>query len=362
MSVQQPPKLTFERLLTEYYPEWGFRPRVPMVPIKMFFMFMNGGQGDYICWMTAIEWLMSEAKWIHGTIVIPTYFKEFAQYFLKPYPNWNWVEYKGINDVPNVNNIAFRGPVQLDRESLNATGAHLLTCGWVYFTNKEKAPLGWDRYVRFKQEDLDQIELPVEAKGLERGKYIVITTGMTTDSRKTPPGAWNYIIEHVVERGLTPVFLGKSVMETGNQSNIHTTWHNLRYDLGIDLRDKTTLMQCASILSRAACVVGHDNGLLHLAGCTDVPIVFGYNLASPDHREPRRPHLPHNGCYNVFLTREELACTFCQSMTNFVIGFNFRKCYYGDSLCMSLLFANKAERWKQKINEALRDSEGSLVR
>lgn len=346
-----PGEVKFATQKTEYYPAWGFRDKIVMYPIEMAFIFINGGMGDYITWFTAIEWLASEAKWIKGTIVIPNYFKEFAEYLLRPYPDWKFTFYQNMGELPNVNQLAFRGPVQLDRESLNATGAHLSTCGWVYFTNKERAPEGWDRYPVLKQDDLNKIELPAEAAQLQPGKYVVITTGQTTNSRKTPPGAWNYVIDHVIERGLTPVFLGKSVMDTGNPQNIHTAWQKeLDYSKGVDLRDKTSLMQCAAVMSRAACVVGHDNGLLHLAGCTEVPIVFGYNLASPEHREPKRAV---GRTINVVLTHEELACNFCQSKTNFVIGYNFRECFYKDNKCMEMLFENRAERWKQAIDRAL---------
>lgn len=351
-------EVTFTREPTEYYPSWGFRDKIPMYRISMAFLFLNGGMGDYITWMTPIEWLASEAKWIKGTLIIPKYFHEFADYILKPYRErgWSFQDYTTMDQIPNLNNLAFRGPVQLERESLNATGAHLLNCGWVYFTNKEKAPPGWDRYPILKQADLDRLELPTEALHLQPKKYIVVTTGMTTESRKTPPGAWNYIIDYVRELGFTPVFLGKSLMETGNPSNIHTAWQReIDYSKGVDLRDKTSLMQCASIMSRAACVVGHDNGLLHLAGCTEVPIVFGYNLASPEHRQPRRAS---GRIYNVALTSEELACNFCQSNTNFVIGYNFRQCFYKDNKCLDLLFADRGVRWKQQIDRALAGSPG----
>lgn len=344
--------ISFQKMEQEFYPEQvGFRPNTTMFPLKLSFLFMNGGMGDYICWIPAIEWLASQATWIEGTIIIPTYFKELADYWLKSYPKWRYADYKTMHDLPKFNDIPFRGPMDLQRESLNATGAHLLTCGWVYFTNKEKAPEGWDRYPIIEQSHLDTISLPKEADSLNPGKYAVITTGMTTNSRHTPDGAWNDVISHIKSRGLTPVFMGKSEMLTGNNSNVKTKWNDgTDYSTGVDLRDKTNLMQAAAIMSRAAVVIGHDNGLLHLAGCTDVPIVFGYNLASPEHRQPRRAI---GKVYNVELKRGELACNFCQSNTNFVIGYNFRECFYKDLKCMDMLFENKAERWKLKINEAL---------
>lgn len=37
-------EIVFDRVPQQFYPEWGFRERIPMVPIKMNFLFMNGGE------------------------------------------------------------------------------------------------------------------------------------------------------------------------------------------------------------------------------------------------------------------------------------------------------------------------------
>lgn len=356
MSKQPSPLVTLSQVKREFYPSWGFRENMQMYHFTMNFVFLNGGFGDYINWLTPIEWIASEATWISGALIVPVYFKPVAEYFLRKYPNWRGVKtYKELQDIPKADDTPFRGPVILQQESLNATGAHLSTCGWVYFTNKEKAPPGWDRYPRFEQADLDVVPLPEAAKPLSPGKYVVFTTGVTTPSREIPGGYWNPVLEHVVKRGFIPVFLGKSVVETGNAKNIKTKFSDaIRYDLGVDLRDQTSLMEAASIMSRAAAVVGHDNGLLHFAACTEVPIVFGYNLASPDHREPKRPHLKNNGVFNVHLTKKDLACNFCQSETNFLIGFNFQKCFYSDNKCIDLLFAGEGVKWITAIDQALK--------
>ncbi len=346
--------MTFEKMDKTYYPEWGFRPGTPCVPFNMNFVFINGGMGDYICWMQAIRWLASQATWIRGTLIHPVYLDELVTYWLKDYPVWGHKDYVTF-DKMKLNNEAFRGPIELPHESLNATGAHLMTCGWVYFTNKEKAPEGWDSYPRLEQSHLDRVEIPEAARKLVPQSYAVITTGITTNTRAVPGKYWQYLVEYIKSIGLIPVFLGKAVVTTGNATNIHTRFSDdIDYACGVDLRNQTSLMQAASIMSRAAFVVGHDNGLLHLAGCTDVPIVFGYNLASPEHREPRRPV---GRVYNVTLSNEELACNHCQSRTNFVIGFNFRECFYGDTRCIDMLFDNEAARWKLQIDRALMDTE-----
>lgn len=356
MSAQ--PQIKFEELAKYYYPEpTGFRPGTVGFPMRMNFIFINGGMGDYVNWLRPIQWLAQEATWIHGALIGPTYLKEVAEYFLKPYPNWFFKDYEESKSLVEAD-APSRGPLILQNESLNATGAHLMTCGWVYFTNKERAPrwndaegVPWDSYPRLKQADLDAVPLPDVARALEPGRYAVITTGITTPSRNVPAAYWNLVIEHVKSLGLTPVFLGKRVTKTGNLKNIHTTYSDeLRLDLGLNLLDQTSLMQAASVISRAAFIVGHDNGLLHLAGMTDTPIVMGYNLASPEHREPKRPS---GRIFNVTLTDSELACNHCQSRTNFLIGYNFQKCFYGDLKCIDLLFADGAERWKRAIAAAL---------
>lgn len=352
MSKPSPKAPTMTLQKTEYYPEKWLRPHTHMHRMDMAFVLINGGFGDYICWMPALQWLMTEAKWIRGTILAPIYFKELAEYWMREHADWKLHDYKEIASLPNLNNMAFRGPVDLQRESLNATGAHLLTCGWVYFTNKEGPPPGYDCYPSIAQSYLDTVELPAPAKSLIRGKYAIFTVGQTTNSRQTPRGGWNAVLEHVRNLGLTPVFLGKSVIETGNAKNIHTRFDDAnRYDLGVDLRDQTTLMQAAAIMARAAFVIGHDNGLLHLAACTEVPIVFGYNIAAPEHRRPRRLV---GKTVDVTLKQTELSCIHCQSNVNFIIGYNFRECFYSDLKCMSMLFENEGARWKSAIDEALK--------
>lgn len=353
---------TFERTELQYYPEWALRPNTQCIPLDMNFIFLNGGAGDYISWLRSIQWLAECATWINGTLIHPIYLDELVSYALAPYPRWKHATYKSMNEIPGVNEKPFRGPVNLQTESLNATGAHLFTCGWVYYTNKERAPEGvdqfghpWNAYMRLDQNYLNNVVLPQEASALTPKRYVVVTTGVTTDTRRTEAKHWNPIIEHVVARGLTPVFLGKSVVETGNAANIHTQYHkDVRYDLGLDLRDKTTLMQAAAIMSRAACVVGLDNGLLHLAGTTEVPIVFGYTLASPEHREPLRPK---GRTYNVLLEKGELGCYHCQSRVNFIVGYNFRQCFYSDLACIDLLFNNGCQRWLNQIDLALKEAQ-----
>lgn len=343
------------------YPEATFRTGTQCWPTPMNFALLNGGMGDYICWIPAIQWIAECATWIKPSLVCPVYFVELARVFMKRYPHVPIKTYRELNEIPNVDAIPCRGPINLATEALNATGAHLLTCGWVYFTNKDRAPSPeWDRYPPLTREDLDAVALPAEIAALKPGSYAVITTGLTTPSRFIKPEYWNLVIDYVVSLGLTPVFVGKAMIETGNASNVHTNFREteIHYDKGIRLFDRTSLLQAARVMNEAAVTIGHDNGLLHLAACTpDASIVFGYNLASPAHREPRRVS---GKTYNVTLTQADLACNHCQSHNNFVLGFSFRECFYKDLRCMDLLFDAGARRWREQIDLALTERNTSL--
>ena len=356
-----------ERYVRPTYPEHSFRPGTPCEPITINFMFLNGGMGDYVCWSQAIRWQAAKNTWITGRVVVADYMVEPMNYWLKQLnPNWQAWNYKQLKERED-EGMPFRGPLEMSKESMNATGAHLLDCGFVYFANQCPNPEGWDNYPPFLQVDLDKLLHKFEERLPQ--KYAIITTGKTSPSRAVPDKYWNDIIEHVAARGITPVFLGATTIVTGNKANIETKFGaGVRYDLGIDLRNQTSTMEAAAVMSRAEFVVGHDNGLLHLAGCTEVPIIFGYNVASPKHRRPRRPV---GEVYDVFLTHEELACIHCQSNTNFLIGYNFNRCFYEpqdrkqaeldgkpyeNSKCIDLLFAGGAARFKRAIDKCLVDN------
>jgi hypothetical protein len=79
----------------------------------------------------------------------------------------------------------------------------------------------------------------------------------------------------------------------------------------IDLREKTTLLELRDVLGHAAAVVGVDGGTLHLAGTTDVPIVFASGTTLPKHR-----YIPRHGdpSYRIrYVGPRDLECYGCQS-------------------------------------------------
>jgi len=84
-------------------------------------------------------------------------------------------------------------------------------------------------------------------------------------------------------------------------------------------------------------VVGIDGGLLHLAGTTAVPIVYGMT-----HVEPRCRPIVRGGQRNwnvVHVTPRNLGCSGCQSNWTLMFRHDFRFCLYKDYACTSALHA-----------------------
>ncbi len=99
-------------------------------------------------------------------------------------------------------------------------------------------------------------------------------------------------------------------------------------------------------MSKAKAVVGVDNGLLHVAGCTGVAIVGGFTTVRPEIRMPIR-HNILGWNYHAVIPDKSLDCSFCQQDTNFLYGHDYRKCWYKEKkerteiLCIKQLTADK---------------------
>ena len=326
-------------------PEHGYREgtKVPCFPMN--FTYADGGMGDYICWTAALLWVAANVPFVEGRLFAPAFFIEFVRYAFRD-TSWKVFLAEKIQDHYEDNSLVLGPGINGHQQLLNAVGTHLLDLGFAYFCNMSPPPgPEWYHYPEFS---FPSSALP---KKLIPGKYVVLTPGGTTVTRRVPGEAWNPIIEDILQRGLTPVFLGKNNMTKEHRAIFPEGTH---YDKGIDLRDQTTTLEAAAIMQHAAATLGLDNGLLHLAACVPSDIVFGYNIAAPSQRRPVR-RLPGR-IIDITLTEAELACRHCQTHMKQQNLINFKNCFYGDTLCLTKLFANESEKWRKALAEIL-DSE-----
>lgn len=227
---------------------------------------------------------------------------------------------------------------------------HITHHAFLTIAGREVAPSEM-AYLQLDPIDVSSFNLPE--------KYVVVTTGFTSSTR-----AWNAksvkdTTDYIVSKGYTPVYLGKSLTEsfiTKTKQEVIKGNFVGDYSNGINLIDRTNLFEAHAIMANAACVVGLDNGLLHLAAMSDVPIVYGFTTVLPEHRLPYRINeygfskMGHN-CHVVMPTKEELRCIGCQSNMTFMdSSHSFTKCAYGDYACLDLISSDK---WIAKLENLL---------
>jgi len=210
---------------------------------------------------------------------------------------------------------------------------------------------GFHAILDMEPPSIDAMNYPTAPWGPKtiEGRYVAVQAGYTAQNREFHPSVMGPVLEWCAEQGLRPVILGKSVVSmpfiVGSKDKKMTTITKGDFDLlpdalraqCLDLRDKTTLVEARDILAHAACVVGVDGGLLHVAATTDAPIVYGLTNTAWACRIPVRHDTPGWRCLPV--VAPDLACQGCQSNWTLVYGHDFRTCYYKDYACVTGLRA-----------------------
>lgn len=299
------------------------RPGTATNRFKINFMVGNGGIGDLICYLQALKY--TEIHWPH--LIKTCYTFKFFEETARLYLNDTWEFKEAISNGPTD-----LGPVQIPtamvdtKARINLAGTHPLDLGFLFFNNM-MPPEGWNHYPQLKLSGIEN-----KAKGI--GRYAVMTPGALVGVRQMLPVTFNAIVKHLISVGLTPVFLGNSEIAKNYGAQFSTEY---TYD-GLDLRNKTTINEAVKVMSEAEMVIGIDNGLLHLAGATNVDIIFGYTVAAPEHRRPRRPKGSGARCIDI---TPDISCKFCQSRVRFINRDFVGKCLYDDNACLNTLTAEK---------------------
>lgn len=302
-------------------------------PTELNLLCNRGGLGDSVARLPAVAYILKQYPHVTKVrLIVQDYFVEVATMLLRS----DRVEVYGYSKMREVLET-YKDTPGMMVDSKHHTTLHTHLTDHAFHT--------------LVDEQVDEVHkqyLQFDFGTTMPGKEVVITTGFTSPTREWLPAYVNEVAHWVRAQGYGVTFLGKKENEhwkDGPQSPIVSTFRDeIDYSLGLDLRDKTTLVEAAQIMHRAAAVVGIDNGLLHLAACTQVPIVFGITTLKPEHRMPYRE--------NVYLVTppRELKCRFCQSKMNYVYEFDYRTCYFGDYECVKKM---EARPFIQELKYAL---------
>lgn len=304
-----------------------FRPNPQTVNIVL----MDGGLGDHVGGsLIAINYMIKRHPWITFLIWMPDFLVDIAKNLLPlgtSIHGYSGMIPKGYNRELPTKTTKWDGitsPMKIHQVDY----AFLKLCDELP-NKKNKSNLK----VNLTPIGVKKFNLPQ--------KYVVITTGYTAEVREFTASSVNTLISYVKLKGYIPIFLGQKQTATGGQHIIQGTFSStVKYNQGVNLCNKTTLLQAAKIMAGAKAVIGVDNGLLHLAACTDTTIVAGYTTVHPNKRVPYREGEKGKNWYPV-TPDKDLACRFCQSNTNFLYNVNYTKCFEKDLLCVKQMTAEK---------------------
>jgi ADP-heptose:LPS heptosyltransferase len=287
-------------------------------------LFDDGGIGDSIARLPAVEYITRFHTHIKTHLWVPDYFVEFSERCLSAGPI-----IKSFSEGKKKFNSKFLARA-FTIHKINNLAMHMTDHAFLCLLNQQ-VPTKYRSYPKIKMDDVD-----ISAFKLPE-KYVVICTGFTTTVRQFLPQYINAVAKYIFSKGYIPVFLGKRESNNGANYVIRGNFaDSIDFSTGIDLIDKTSLVESAKIVAGAKTIVGLDNGLLHIAGCTDVPIVGGFTTVNPNHRMPYRNGILGWNYYPV-VPPETLACRLCQSNMSFDIEQDFTECFYNDRKCVSEL-------------------------
>lgn len=323
---------------------WG--PGIKSTTRPVSFVFEQGGIGDYINWCSALEYVRKNYWHVDGRIYLTELFMDVAVYLFGKTPRWKIYHKDDLYKYyENRTAICHARP---GTQLINACGAHLMDVGTKYFLGLDTLPpednflveINYDGPWRWPELDPKQ-------------PFAIFTPGSTSFVREMPVKAFNELVAYTLSKGVTPVFLGKRELSFGYEASF------LPYDLskGIDLRERTNLLEATQLMRHAKFIIGIDNGLLHMAGTTDCPTIFGHNVAALEHRILRRRK---GHTINITVDPKDLPCIGCQSRMRFMQGHNFKECFHskvGNGLeraCLDHLFKDDSAKWKTAIDKVLR--------
>lgn len=309
-------------------------------PVHLNIMCTQGGMGDLIARIPAIRHLET-FRHISATVWWQDYFVDMAEYLL---PGGQRLKHKPISAAP----WSLPKPIiEFDQERLTSLQLHLTDQAFLMIFDQvppseeskwyPQAPLYVGAGLNYMLKDA----------GLATAPYIVFTVGYTSATRKWPAVHINMLARRVRAAGMQPVLLGTTAkLNVGLEGDFIKAGvdEDIDRSLFVDLVDRTSLVECLGIIQRSRAVVGVDNGLLHLAHCTDVPCVAGYTTLDPKHRAPARPE----GRTEV-ITAAPLPCHSCQSR-GFAINHDWRTCLFGDYACLLTMSASRFEQALKQLN------------
>lgn len=297
------------------------------------FLLDDGGFGDSIARIPVLKYIEKNYPNVIVHAWVPPYFKEFAKRCITNHKQII------IRDFTELNKYKKAQPTYSYAHNHIKNLASHMTDHAFFVMNFQPTSINDKNYPKVK---LDDVVLSSDITNVLPKKYAVLSTGYTSPVREWKPEHINKVSDYLNSMGITPVYLGKTESDNKTGHIIKAIFEEeIDFSKGVSLIDQTDLVESAKIIEGAELVIGLDNGLIHVAACTDVKIVVGYTTLFSQHRLPIRDNVLGNNCYPVELTDKELDCRGCQSRECFRFNHDFKQCYKGTMECLKLLDSDK---------------------
>lgn len=190
-------------------------------------------------------------------------------------------------------------------------------------------------------ENLPYVPIPkvdVDHFGVDFSKAVILVTTYRDVTRMWYSKDILELAAWIKGRGLTPVFVGKTDMDLDLDKKHLIPKSHLPADVGehgIDLRNKTSIPELATIMGQAVAVCGVDSGPIHLAFTTDVPVICGYPTVLPEYRIPVRS----SDAFTAAL-KPTIDCANCESRWR-TSYHSFEQCFFGHANCCKEFTADR---------------------
>ena len=296
------------------------------------FMFNTVALGDVIAAVPVVKYMINNFYPFNDTymVVAKAIFRPLFPFI--PDKNFHDFDMKDNNwDIPKTFAVGRLNKPKIEMDiRLTPKRMHLAQFAAIVFLGEVLPPKAL-QYVPLEPVDISHFKVDF------KNTVILVTT------HRDLTRYWHgeYVLEvanWLRQRGVTPVFIGKSLKDDSlNGSPQNTPKNSLPDDVsdyGVDLRNRTSIAELASIFREARAVCGIDSGPIHLAGTTSIPIICGYTSVAAEHRIPYRPK---GKTYPIV---PQIECINCESRwrSNF---WNFENCYLKHIDCCKQMTPDK---------------------
>jgi ADP-heptose:LPS heptosyltransferase len=296
----------------------------------------NGGLGDILCALPAVNFIHNTYPYVKLHVWVPDFMLDFCKNVLPKeliIRDFSTGKKKYNENLTGISCQWLPQCTSLRKHPVEHS--YIVMCDMIP-NNEQKSYLKFDS----SKVNISKFKLPE--------KYVVIPLGHTAKPKEFRTDLINSISDYVLSNGYTPVYVGKEQDTTGVDGiDLKAVLQPIDYIKGINLCNKTSLIELAAIIDKAALVIGMDGGTIHLAGFTDTPIIAAYTFIRASQGMPYR-----NGSQeyksHIIEPPSSLECRGCQSKWAYLYDHDYRNCFYDDYKCVEDL---SFEQFKEGIDK-----------